>query len=188
MNVSRFLLFALIPLGVVLLIFAIRFARKSFGGKVLVELPYLQRSTSFRIDKAGIYAVWQKGQLFRKLPVDQFKPEIICHETGEKISLFPSLFRPNSNDGVTFKMEMFRFSAQPGTYHLTITEGSSISAPERWLSRLFPVKKVDLSQYFILIRECQPFWFLIAGILLISLSGLMMIGGLVFGILYPQFR
>ena len=183
----RILLFLLIPLGALLLVFSIRLIRKSFGGETLLELPFLRKTGNFRIEKAGTYAIWQKGQYLRKLPVDQFKPEITRLDTGQKISLTPSLFRPNANDGITFRMELFRFQAAPGLYSLTLTEGSSISAPERWLSRLFPVKKVDISQYFVLIRESQPFHWLIMGILLIVLCGFMMIGGLVGGILYPQF-
>jgi hypothetical protein len=183
----RILLFLLIPLGALSLTLSIRLVRKSFGGKTLLEMPFLQHTAEFTIEKSGTYAIWQKGQYFRKLPVDQFKPEIIRKDSGEKMSLFPSIFRPNSNDGGTVRMEIFRFSASPGKYVLTITEGSSITAPERWLSKLFPVKKTDVSQYFILIRESQPRWLLFTGIFLITLSGLLMIGGLVAGILYSQF-
>jgi hypothetical protein len=83
-------------------------------------------------------------------------------------------------------MELFRFEARPGMYRLELTEGSSVSGVERMLSRLFPVKKADPGQYFILIRQSQPLYSLILGILLATLSGLMMIGGLVSGILFQN--
>jgi hypothetical protein len=183
MNLSRFFFFALIPLGVVVLIMAIRLVKKSFAGNVLLEIPYAQKTAIFNIMEAGVYSIWQKGQFFRKLPVDQFKPVITNKATGETISLFPSIFRPNSNNGVTVKMELFRFSAVPGTYTLELVEGSSISGLERAISRIFPAKKADLSQYYILVRESQPFYYVIAGIILMCLAGFMMIGGLVAGIL-----
>jgi hypothetical protein len=185
MNISRFIFFALIPIGVLILILGIRLVRKNFAGKILLELPYLQKVGSFVISESGVYSIWQKGQYFRKLPVDQFKPVVRNESSGQVIPLVPSIFRPNSNDGVTFKMEIFRFTATTGSYRLEITEGSSISAPERFLSRLFPAKKADLTQYYILIRESQPFYYVIAGIFLMCVAGFMMIGGLVAGILNP---
>jgi hypothetical protein len=183
MNISRFFFFALIPVGVVVLILTIRLLKKSFAGKVISEVPYAQKVSFFRIKQPGVYSIWQKGQFFRKLPVDQFRPVIINNVTEEKVPLIPSLFRPNSNDGNIFKMELFRFTATSGMYRLELTEGSSISGVESFISRIFPAKKADLSQYYILIRESQPFYFVIIGILLLCLAGFMMIGGLVFGIL-----
>ena len=182
MNISRFIFFALIPIGVIVLILAIRLVKKSFAGNVISEVPYAQKVSFFRIKESGVYSIWQKGQYFRKLPVDQFRP-VVYNEMGDGISLSPSLFRPNSNDGITFKMELFRFTAGPGMYRMELTEGSSISGVERFISRIFPAKKADLSKYYILVRESQPFFFVIIGILLLCLSGFMMIGGLVFGIL-----
>jgi hypothetical protein len=182
MNMSRFFFFALIPLGVVVLILAIRLVKKSFAGNIISEVPFAQKVSFFRINESGIYSIWQKGQFFRKLPVDQFRP-VIYNEKGDRISLSPSIFRPNSNNGITFKMELFRFTARPGMYRMELTEGSSISVVEGFVSRIFPAKKADLSKYYILVRESQPFYFVIAGILLMCLSGFMMIGGLVFGIL-----
>jgi hypothetical protein len=183
MNLSRILFFSLIPLGVVLLILAIRLLKKSLAGSIMSEVPFAQKVSFFRIEETGVYSVWQKGPLFRKLPVDQFRPVIVNNVTEEKVPLFPSLFRPNSNDGHTFKMELFRFTAVPGMYRMELAEGSSISGLESFISRIFPAKNADLSQYYILVRESQPFIFVIMGILLLCLSGFMMIGGLVFGIL-----
>jgi hypothetical protein len=183
MNLSRFFFFALIPLGVVVLILAIRLVKKSFAGNILSEIPFAQKVSFFRIKEPGVYSIWQKGPYFRKLPVDQFRPVIYNNVTEMKVPLFPSIFRPNSNDGTIFKMELFRFTTVPGMYRMELTEGSSISVVESFISRLFPAKKADLSQYFIQVRESQPFYFVIIGILLMCLSGFMMIGGLVFGIL-----
>jgi hypothetical protein len=165
---------------------SIRLLKKSLAGPVISEVPFAQKISFFRITEPGIYSIWQKGQFFRKLPVDQFRPVIYNNVTEEKVPLFPSIFRPNSNNGITAKMELFRFEARPGMYRLELTEGSSISEVERFISRIFPVKKADPAQYFILIRQSQPFYFLILGIILACLAGFMMIGGLVGGILYQN--
>jgi hypothetical protein len=183
MNISRIIFFTLIPIGVVVLILAIRLVRKSLAGNIISEVPFAQKVSFFRITEAGVYSIWQKGQFFRRLPVDQFRPVIFNNVTEKKVPLFPSLFRPNSNDGITVKIELFRFSAGPGMYRMELAEGSSISGVESFISRIFPARKADLNKYYILVRESQPFWYLIAGIMLMCLSGFMMIGGLVFGIL-----
>jgi hypothetical protein len=156
--------------------------KKSLAGPVIAEVPFAQKVSFFRITEPGIFSIWQKGQFFRKLSVDQFRP-VIYDEKGDRVSLSPSIFRPNSNNGVTVKMELFRFEARPGMYRLELTEGSSISGVEKMFSRIIPVKKADPAQYFILIRQSQPFYYLILGIILASLAGLMIIGGLVGGIL-----
>ncbi len=183
MSLSRLFFFALIPIGAVVLILAIRLVKKSMAGKVLLEIPYLQKTGTFEIAEPGVYSIWQKGPLFRKLPVYQFRPVIRDLASGENISLFPSIFRPNSNDGISCKMELFRFTAGRGRYQMDLKEGSSISGIEKAISHLFPVKKADPEKYYILVRESQPFYFVIAGILLMAFSGFMMIGGLVLGIL-----
>lgn len=159
---------------------------KSFGGKVLLELPFIQKKATFEITESGVYSIWQKGQYFRKLPVDKFKPVIYNEATKERIVLSPSIFRPNSNDGITVKIELFRFSAAPGKYSIDLAEGSSITKLESVLSAIFPAKKADIDKYYILVRESQPFYYVIIGIPLMAIAGILMIGGLVFGILADQ--
>jgi hypothetical protein len=174
------------PVGAFLLYKSIMLVRKSFSGKVLLELPFIQKSATFEITESGVYSIWQKGQYFRKLPVDKFKPVIYNESTRERIALFPSIFRLNSNDGKTARIELFRFSATPGKYSIDLAEGSSITKLESVLSSIFPAKKADVDKYYILVRESQPLYYIIIGIPLIAIAGILMIGGLVFGILADQ--
>ncbi|MFD2145448.1 hypothetical protein [Mucilaginibacter antarcticus] len=51
----------------------IRLLKGVFNGEVLAEIPFTQKVTVFNITKPGIYAIWQKGQLFQRTPVDKFK-------------------------------------------------------------------------------------------------------------------
>ncbi|MCI0474543.1 MAG: hypothetical protein L0Y76_13275 [Ignavibacteria bacterium] len=180
------LFFCLIPIGIIILIFSIRSVKKTFSGKIIVEIPYSQKSSEFTLAGPGNYSVWHKGTFFRKAPLDEFKPEILSKSTGLKIRLYPSLFRPNSNNGRTARMELYRFSAPEGKYVLELNPGSSISGTENSIIDLIPAKMVDYDKYFIQIRESQPLIHLLMGIVLIALAGICMIGGLVFGILAGQ--
>lgn len=183
MKLINYLLFLLIPLGALILLKAIRVVRNGFAGQVLLEVPFRQKTGDFEIKEPGVYAIWQKGEYFRKLPVDQFRPVITNIQTKEQIRLIPSIFRPNSNDGRMVKIELFRFSADPGTYTLEIGPGSSVSALEGFVSKLFSARKVNLDHYSLLVRESLPFYMFIAGLLLLLLGSFCIIGGLVAGIL-----
>ena len=182
----QILFFSLIPVGIIILIFSIKLVKKTFSGNIILEIPYSQKSSEFIINQAGIYSIWHRGQYFRKAPVGKFRPEIINKSTGTKIRLYSSLFRPNSNDGRTARMELFRFSIQPGEYFLNLTEGSSISGIEKSLINLLPAKNADPAKYFIQIRESQSRFTLLAVIIFIVLSGFCIIGGAVIGILANQ--
>lgn len=178
--------FSLIPVGLLLLILSIRLISRSFSGSIILDLPYLKKSSEFVLKKEGTYAIWHKGQYFRRAPLDEFKPVIINRSTGENVALIPSLFRPNLNNKRTARMELFRFTAPPGRYVLELAEGSSITKAENTLLRIIPARMVDPENYFIQVRESQPRLLAFLGIILISLAGLCIIFGLVFGILADQ--
>ena len=180
------LFFCLIPVGIVILVFSLRFVKKTFSGDIILEIPYSQKSAEFILAKPGKYSIWHQGQFFRKAPLDEFKPEIINKSTGEKIHLSSLLFRPNANNGKTARMMLYRFFAPSGNFILNLTEGSSISGVENSLISLIPARMVDYDKYFIQVRESQPLLFIILGIIMIVLSGLCIIGGLVIGILAGQ--
>lgn len=180
------LFFLLIPVGIVILILSIRMVRNTFSGNIILEIPYAQKNAQFTINKSGNYSIWHMGQFFRRAPLDEFRPVITNESDGTEIKLYSSIFRPNANNGINARMELFRFSAPAGAYKLELVEGSSISKIENTLIKQLPVKMVETDKYFIQIRKSQPFIFVIAGIVLIIFSGLCIIGGLVFGILSDQ--
>ena len=182
----QFLFFSLIPVGILLLIFSIKLVRNSFSGNIILEMPYLQKTSRFELTKPGTYSVWHKGQFFRRAPLDEFRPVIINESESTEVKLSSILFRPNANNGSTARMELFRFSAPAGTYRLELAEGSSISNVENSIIKRMPAKMVDYDKYFIQIRKSQPLIVMIAGIVMIALSGVTIIGGLVLGILSDQ--
>lgn len=182
----QIIFFALMPVGILGLIFSIKLVQKSFSGNIVLEIPYSQKSAEFVISKPGNYSIWHKGQFFRKAPLDEFKPEITDKSNGTRTDLTSLLFRPNSNNGVTARMELYRFTAPAGKYLLELKEGKSISTIENKVISLVPAKMVDYDKYYIQIRDSQPLIVLLTGIVLITLSGLCIIGGLVLGILADQ--
>ena len=182
----QILFFLLIPVGIIILILSIRMVRNTFSGNIILEIPYAQKNAQFTINKSGNYSIWHTGQFFRRAPLDEFRPVITNESDGAEIKLYSSIFRPNANNGIKARMELFRFSAPAGAYKLELVEGSSISKIENTLIKQLPVKMVETDKYFIQIRKSQPFIFVIAGIVLIIFSGLCIIGGLVFGILSDQ--
>ncbi len=182
----QLLFFLLIPVGIVLMIFSIKMMRNTFSGNIILEIPFSQKSALLVIDKPGNYSIWHKGQFFRRAPLDQFKPVITNESDGTEIRLSSILFRPNSNNGTTARMELFRFSAPAGKYRLELVEGSSILKIENSFIKRLPVKMVDFDKYYIQVRKSQSLIILIAGIVLITFAGLCIIGGLVLGILSDQ--
>ena len=182
----QILLFCLIPIGITGLIFSIRLVQKSFSGNIVLEIPYSQKSSELILTKQGSYSIWHKGQFFTKAPLDEFRPEITDTSTGLKTKLTSMLFRPNANNGRTARMELFRFTAPAGRYLLELKEGKSISGIESRAINLIPARMVDYDKYYIQVRESQPLYLLAAGIALVVLFSLCIIGGLVFGILADQ--
>lgn len=178
--------FSLIPAGIILLIISINSVRKTFSGDIILNLPYLQKSSQFVLTGQANYSIWHQGQFFRKAPLDEFKPEITNRWNGQKIRLIPSLLRPNANNGKSARMELYRFTAPAGEYVLELKEGSSVSPVENNIISLIPAKKVDYDKYFIQVRESQPRILAFIGIFLIGLAAICIISGLVLGILADQ--
>jgi hypothetical protein len=177
----RVLFFCLAPVGIYILVKTIRMLKGVFNGEVIAEIPFTQKEISFNIIRPGIYAIWQKGQLFRRTPVDKFQLKLTKAPSDEIVPLPKSFFSPYLNGIDTRRMEMNRFSADSGSYCLTVVEGSSVSVFERVALSLIPAKPVDYSQYFIQVRESRPVYYILAAIPLFTLSAFLIIGGLVAG-------
>lgn len=182
----KILFFCLIPIGIFILVKAIQILSKTFNGKVLLEIPYLQGSGNFCVTKAGNFSVWQKGQMFKKTPIDKFRLHIYEKSIKEEIKLNPSFLRPQTNNFSTGRMEVFRFYAPIGNYEIEFGEGSNVSKLESLIGNIIPLESADLSKYFIEIRESQPqiITFLAIPMILIGIFGA--VGGLVLGLLADQ--
>ncbi|WP_345951101.1 hypothetical protein ABDD95_06530 [Mucilaginibacter sp. PAMB04274] len=185
LTIFRTLFFCLVPLGVFILIKAIRMLKDIFNGEVIAEKPFTEKEIHFEVKKKGVYAVWQKGRLFRRTPVDRFALKLFSVPSGEPVPIDASVFRPHSSSLDTARIEMNRFFAEPGHYRLQIVEGSSVSLFERLLFELFPGKPVDYSQYFLQVRESRSAYYMVAAIPLFILCAFCIMGGFVAGFMAP---
>ena len=182
----RILFFCLVPIGLFILVKTIGMLKGVFSGEVIAEIPFTQKEVVFNIVRPGVYAIWQKGQLFRRTPVDKFKLKLNTMPSGQDVSLPISFFRPYLNGMDTGRMEMNRFSAESGKYRLSVVEGTSVSLFEKIALSLFPAKPVDYSQYFIQVRESRPVYYILTAIPLCTVSAFFMFGGLVAGFMAPN--
>ena len=185
-NYIRILFFCLIPIGVFALLKGIKLIRKSFNGAVLLEIPFSQLSGQFYASKAGTFSIWQKGKLLTRTPVDKLRPFIYSELTKEELKLNYSLLRPRTNDFSTGRMELFTFYASIGSYKIELKEGTSLFGLQNLISKAKPSKSIDMTEFFIQVRESQSqvFTFLAIPIIISGMFGI--IGGFVLGILADQ--
>ncbi|NTE01502.1 hypothetical protein G6M26_26930 [Agrobacterium tumefaciens] len=178
-------MFSMIPIGIFLLVKIIRMLKKTFNGKIIAEIPFQQKSGAFELSESGHYAIWQKGKLFRKTPIGDFKLQI-QDESGTIIRLNPTWFSVHKNGWDTGRSELKKFTAAAGKFTLSILDQTDSNFLRKMLKDTLPVKPVDQNYYFIQIRESQPVYYFLIAIPLLTLSGFLMIIGLVAGLVGPQ--
>ena len=185
-NYIRILFFCLIPIGIFVLIKGIKLMRRSFNGKVLLEIPFSQLNGQFYVSKGGTFSVWQKGKLLKRTPVDKVRPFIYRESTKEELKLNYSLLSPRTNDFSTGRMELFTFYAPIGNYKVELKEGTSLFGFQNVISKAMPSTVIDKTEFSIQIRESQPqiFTFMAIPMLILGMGGI--IGGFVLGILADQ--
>ncbi|WP_133300214.1 hypothetical protein [Mucilaginibacter terrenus] len=157
-----------------------------FSGEVLAEFPFTQKTFVFTATKPSVCAVWQKGKLFSRTPIDKFNIRVTKEAGGESVSLTNSFFSPHVNGLDTARLETLRFYAEPGDYRLTLEKRNGTSFFEQLFSRLFPDTPVDYSKYSIQVRESRPVYYIIAAIPLFTLSVFCVVGGIVAGFAAPN--
>ncbi len=183
----KILFFSLIPIGIFILIKGIQLIKKTFYGKVLLEIPYLQKIGHFSVTKAGKISINHKGQSFRRTPIDKFTPHIYNEETHQEVKIHYSLIRPRTNDFSSGRMEVYYFYAPVGKYRLELKDEENLLKNEGVIANMTSAKPIDLSKYFIEIRETQSSVITFIAILLITFGGVGIIGGFVLGLLSDQF-
>lgn len=181
----RILMFSMIPIGIFLLVKVIRMLKKTFNGKIIKEIPFQDKSGTFELPESGHYAIWQKGQLFRKTPIGDFKLQV-KDESGTIIRLNPTWFSVHKKGWDTGRTELKKFTAAAGKYTLSLLDQPDGNLLQKMLKDTLPVKPVDKDHYFIQIRESQPVYYFLIAIPLLTLSGFLMIIGLVAGLVGPQ--
>jgi len=186
----RILAFCMIPVGIYLLVKTIQMIKKTFNGTILLEQPFDQKQASFQVISPGQFAIWQKGKLFRKTPVGDFKIQIL-DEKGAIVKLNTTYFNLYVNGWDTGRTQLKSFSAVAGTYTLKILDLPDADLIAGFLQNVLhrialPIRPVDHSKYFIQIRESQPIYFFLIAIPLFTLSAFLMILGFIAGVVGPQ--
>jgi len=179
----RILLFILILTGIFIVFKAMKVFRNAFNGVILLTLPYNDTAGSFTVSKSDVYAIWHKGPLFKKTPLNQFRPHIINTATDKKIKLNRSILSPRSNSFDTGRMELFTFRAEAGNYELKLVPGSSTSRLQAMIGGALPLVDIDLSHYSIEIQKSQAQILTILAIPFLLLGIASIVGGLIIGLL-----
>jgi len=179
----RILLFILILIGIFIVFKAIKLLKNAFNGVKLLTLPYNDNLGHFTVSKSGVYAIWHKGSLFKKTPLNQFRPYILDTAIDKEIKLNRSILSPRSNNFDTGRVELFTFKAEAGRYELKLVPGSSTSIFQAMIGGAIPLADIDLNQYSIEIQKSQAQILTILSIPLLLLGITSIIGGLVVGLL-----
>src|SRR5690606_35647588 len=86
-----------VVIGVMVVGFGFRLLRKRFSGQVLLELPISEKDTAAEVDlgRAGVYALWIRGRLFKPTSVATLRPVIQRSSGDMAVRLWPSFMRPS---------------------------------------------------------------------------------------------
>jgi hypothetical protein len=183
---TKYLFFALVPLGILLLVMGVRMALAMFNAPVLAEISMAEKSRDFKIEKPGAYAIWVKAPRFGRTDYNQFKVRIRNQATKEEARLRPVLARVQSSGWSSAKFKLFSFDAKPGSYSIELGEGHNLSLTEQWLGKNheLPLLKVaDPAKRFFQVCEDVSVFYMVGGILLTIAGGGASIAGLVLGLL-----
>jgi hypothetical protein len=171
------ILWCLPVVGVFVLVIAIRTISGSFNGKLIAEIPFIEKESHFAIAQPGIYAVWQRGPLLTKTRIAEFRLNLAEQASGKAIMLSTSWFAPHVNTFDTARVEWKRFDAKPGRYLFNIMEEGEANVFENLFNRILPFKKVEPKDYFFEIRMAQPIYKFFLTIPMFTLAVLLIFGG-----------
>ena len=177
--------FILAALGLYLIYIAVKLGIEIVKVPTYLELPYLSMKDTFHLPQKGKYTIWQKGRQGMHAPVDQFKPVLTNISTGKRIKLSPIVvFRITKTDlSGNASVQLFSFKTDAGNYLMELSEGSSISKIEQYISK--PITKIarpfDPSKYAILVTKYQSPLLVLGFVWSILLSIAFIVTGFIFG-------
>jgi hypothetical protein len=159
---------ALVPLGIFLLVKAIKLLRGSFFGSVIAEarLGGPPQLVELAVAKAGLHAIWLRGRRAQVYGLNNktFRPAIWEDTTRELVPLHATLGRTQASDGDGYREKFYTFEVPAGRYALDLS-GLPLAG--------------DVAGLVVQVRETTPTYYGVAGILLCIVSGFLIIGGIV---------
>ena len=170
----------LVTAGIYVLSAGARMLWKSYTGPLLLEMPLTQLDGTFEISRAGLYAIWQKGDLLRGRPIETIRPHIYESPTGKELPLLQSLSGKAISNETEKRIEIFTFQALAGKHRLEIESGVPLSKLDAYMEGIFPLP-LNPATHFLQIRQTQPalknitgFVLLLAGVL-VTVFGLLLV-------------
>jgi hypothetical protein len=159
---------ALVPLGIFLLVKAIKLLQASFFGKVIAEtlLAGPSQLVELAVAEAGLYAIWLRGRRAQVYALSSkvFRPIVWEYTTRKLVPLSATLGRTQASDGDGYREKFYTFEVPAGRYTLDLSG---------------PPPAGDMAGLVVQVRQTTPFFYGLAGILLCIVSGFLIIGGIV---------
>ncbi|MGI4865789.1 MAG: hypothetical protein ACRYFZ_17835 [Janthinobacterium lividum] len=183
---ARLAFIALIPLGIYLLIKAIKLIGASFFGAFIAEAKLAQKLVGLAIPEEGLYVIWLRGSKSQVLSIEGFQPTVWENSTRLLVPLDATIGRMQASDSDGFRMKVFSFSASAGSYTLDTGELPKVPAVSGAVMRFFTGQPIDPGTFVVQVRKTKPAIYGIFGILLCIVSGFLIIGGIVFATLADQ--
>ena len=179
----RLVFVALVPLGVFVLIKAIKLIRVTFFGDILAEAKLSQQRVDLLLPAEGLYAIWLKGGRMQVPSGQSFRPTIWEKTTKAFVQLNPTLGQVRAHGSDVYRVQLFTFSAPAGSYTLEMGELPPVGKSAGALASLFASKASDPSTLVAQVRATKPFYYGVLGILLCVASGFLLLGGIIGSIL-----
>ena len=184
MQYIEYLPYLLIPLGLFLLYNGIKYTLRFAKSKMLFEMPYVNKEGNFQLDESGTYGIWLSGKMFTKAPIGEFGFAIVNEQTGKRISIMPSIMRTRVTGFTNSRIELYTFSANAGSYTLSLTNDPSLlDTVSGALGKVVSKKAVDYTQFSIQIYKNKPTILLFLCTWLIMLGFFSFVGGIILAVL-----
>lgn len=171
--------YLLIPLGIVLLVLAIKLGMLLFKQPIIFDS---EKASTFVITKAGIYNIWIQAPLYKLNNLNRVRPAIIKLSSGEELTLIHSLFKTHKNGFTHGKLHIFSFYGEVGDYLFEEVAGSSLNIAEQFINDNFITNQTNRAPVSFFIQKKAPFWIMPLFFLSIFVGSMLVIFGLVFGL------
>ena len=150
----------------------------------LPTMVAMNKEGNFQLDESGTYGIWLSGKMFTKAPIGEFGFAIVNEQTGKRISIMPSIMRTRVNGFTNSRIELYTFSANAGSYTLSLTNDPSLlDTVSGALGKVVSKKAVDYTQFSIQIYKNKPTILLFLCTWLIILGFFSFVGGIILAVL-----
>lgn len=174
----KYLLFLLVPVGIYLMVISIKKITAFTKAKMIYEMSVSSIDGSFRLEESGKYDIWLSGKKYSVSPIYNLDIKLKNNATGEFVILYPDFFRTTASSIKDYRVKLFTFSAETGSYNISLTD-----RPEE-RENIINNRGIDYKKFSIQIRENVQGLTMFLGVLGIILGFMAIDVGLVFPLLY----